>query len=481
MTDEVSKSISISFEIDELHFFKETGPMLNCTLEQWQQATRVVITSQLGYALKSLRQYSAAMRTFADTLSIPQDYSDCQILLDLLYLLPGTSPSKEELIRALDAVTADDSYTLIRRRTLANYRSYFKFDHYVWLFWKNATPEEKILYFPVYLWWKLTAVLPLRPTECVLTPRNCLSKDNGKYYLTVRRTKRKGTQQETRYSIEQDYEKEKYQITDVLGDQIAWYIENTRDTYISDIDVLFCKHSQFQTLNLSSQNDSHYTYANLRQCLGHFNERVLCEKYGLEIVGDVSSLEEQEIQKIQLGDTRHIAMVSLALSGGSPTICRELAGHESIEISAHYFSHVKSFLDALSYTGFQAEIDPPMTTRQFSCDRSFPVLNGYCQSANVKQGDFSPCGKAVSANGTIGDCTVCMHYLTRTSTSHLFTEQAERNLEQACQLLKYSLDQLHKGMGNEDTLLAVLDQLKTRSLSYLHASAVSRKIIEERL
>jgi len=42
-----------------------------------------------------------------------------------------------------------------------------------------------------------------------------------------------------------------------------------------------------------------------------------------------------EEQRINLGDTRHLAMISLIASGGSPVICKELAGHDS-----QYLMHV---------------------------------------------------------------------------------------------------------------------------------------------
>ena len=63
---------------------------------------------------------------------------------------------------------------------------------------------------------------------------------------------------------------------------------------------------------------------------------------------------------INLGDTRHLAMINLMLSGGSPVICRELAGHEDIDISSNYYSNLSTIVESAVYeychSGDQAAI-----------------------------------------------------------------------------------------------------------------------------
>lgn len=285
MTDEVHKGEIISFQLDEVQFVTETGPKLACTLQDYAQAMRIVITSRFGFSLRTLQSDAAAMRFFADGLMIPADYAQAQVLAELMALLPGTSSYRNEILCKIDDMSPF-AHTSGQQRSLAHYQSYLRFGALLANYWDTATPEERVLYFPVWYWYHITGVLPLRPTECVLTPRRCIYQADGRYYLEVRRTHKKGTRQEVRYRMEQDYVRCKYQIPEHLAVQILEYIAATEKTYQSDIDVLFCKTAQFTQAGILADNDNHYTYANLRQCLTYFYRNISHTEEGYqELVG----------------------------------------------------------------------------------------------------------------------------------------------------------------------------------------------------
>ena len=62
------------------------------------------------------------------------------------------------------------------QRSLATFESYFRFDEIVKRFWQESEDEsEKLFFFRIWLWWNVSGILPLRPREFVLTPRNCLT------------------------------------------------------------------------------------------------------------------------------------------------------------------------------------------------------------------------------------------------------------------------------------------------------------------
>ena len=56
-------------------------------------------------------------------------------------------------------------------------------------FFMNANEEEKIKYYPVYLWWKITSIIPLRPNEFIKIKKDCIEVDNDKYFLKLPRSK----------------------------------------------------------------------------------------------------------------------------------------------------------------------------------------------------------------------------------------------------------------------------------------------------
>lgn len=479
VTDEVRAVITINFTIDEVHFVREAAQKLGCTFSQYQQAMRVAITSRFGYSLRTLQDDANSLTRFANTLTVPECYTAAQLLIDLLELLPGQTTWRQKILEQLQDVPAPKKQSSRQRRTLAVYQSYFRFNDFLDRFWKEATLEEKDIYFPVFFWWKVTSILPLRPTECVLTPRNCIRKDDiGRYYLTIRRTKVKGTSQSVQYSIAKDYEKYEWRIPEPIAIEILRYIESTKDLYESDIDVLFCKSSQFAGLDITRSSNKHYTSDNLAQCLRHFYDKVLAKRYGLTIA-ECELLDNDEITRICLGDTRHIAMISLMISGGSPSICRELANHSDINISDHYCGNFETFLDLLSYERFRPqgtvpfELDVPLP----SIDRALPVANGYCQSPLAKQGNFSHCGTAISADGEFGVCEVCKFYLAKGGAVKI-KQSASNDLKQTLTLLRQTLRQLQHGYEVAEPLSCVLDRLRAEATRYCHTSAIERLLRE---
>lgn len=74
------------------------------------------------------------------------------------------------------------------KRELCDFYSYFRFDHVLELYWNsNLSEKEWLFYFPIYLWWKLTAIIPTRPREYLLLPRDCIYRENNNYYIKMRK------------------------------------------------------------------------------------------------------------------------------------------------------------------------------------------------------------------------------------------------------------------------------------------------------
>lgn len=140
---------------------------------------RVMLTSFVGMAAAFLIDLAREMRRFADQLenyTINYNNPICVYIEDFLELLPGESAWREQFLESVDVnAWARTHKRPANQRTLANYQSYFKFDRYLQEFWKIAAGAERLLYFPVYFWWELTAILPLRPIECVVNSTRLLA------------------------------------------------------------------------------------------------------------------------------------------------------------------------------------------------------------------------------------------------------------------------------------------------------------------
>jgi hypothetical protein len=338
-------------------------------------------------------------------------------IAEFLSLLPGGTVERdwieETLEKRVQAYRGDSGAE--GRRVLSAFNSYLQFNEILANYWQTACSDEKLFYFPLYLWWNLTAILPLRPTEFLLTPRDCI---DGKI-MTVRRTRLKGGGKVS-YRIAQDYDLHRYEITDALADELRKYVSMTEHALPTQIGTLFRLEPHYGYLNRGIDKiNRYYTYHNMRTCLDTF-------------FSDAVKPGECGIERIKLGDTRHLAMISLIISGGSPVICRELAGHADIEVSSRYYANISSLVECVTIARFRKSkgrnaefVGKSRYPLKRPCDM-LRLAGGWCDAESVKNGDIGECMKVVDGHGRIGECVSCGHYWPDVPgvRAHFFDENA---------------------------------------------------------
>jgi len=390
-----TKNVGILFDVDSV------SDWIGCTTSDYSKCIKLFVTFQLGklglIMLQSIVyqfRLLAAM-TAGDACRI-DDYLNHVIVF--LELLPAGCESRDYVIETLEERANHTSADTKKQRVLARFYTYLKFDEIISRHWNSIDQFQKIVYFPLYFWWKLTAILPLRPTEFLLTPRDCLQ---GKM-LTVRRTRLKGKGGHVNYNINGDYELRQYEISDQLASDLNAYINATDSLTPNKIDTLLIPVTGYAG-NDDVGDSRYYTYRRLRQCLLNFyNEIIFPSKADIDV--------------ITLGDTRHLAMINLIISGGSPTVCRELAGHADIDVSSHYYANISNLVECVTIErlrngrGGKAGIVGRPHYALTKPNAVHRVSNGWCDALSVKNGDVGECLKVMSNNGHIGECTCCGHF-----------------------------------------------------------------------
>ena len=255
------------------------------------------------------------------------------------------------------------------------------------------------------MWWNLTAILPLRPTEFLLIPRDCLDYKDGKCYITIRRTKMKGGNSKLTYRIDGDYEKKSYSITDDMEQEIRWYQDATSGMQESPIGTLFCREacSYYKRWDKGTAIDTAYNYDNLSNTLKIFYQEMLSGR--------------DDISEIHLGDTRHIAMMNLIISGGSPVVCMELAGHDDIDISSNYYANMAKLVECSTYEmyrknkkGAMAVVNGRKDYELTKTEALTRIKDGWCTSENRKVMMVDDCIMAMNSLGEMGDCHSCRYF-----------------------------------------------------------------------
>ena len=320
------------------------------------------------------------------------------------------------------------------RRKLPNESDIMTFDYYLKYFYKDKEIDEnmKLMFYPVLIWWKLTNVIPIRPVElCTKLKRDCLEEDedNDKYYLKVNRSKinvgkNKSNGRKRRIPL-----LNKLSITKDMFNLINEYIELTKSdtttkTLFSYKTLVKCREKcgiQGVTDFNAKINKNYFTPTNLSYLIDQFYEEVMQKKYSVNIIdnktkGLTSIYGSRILDKLDVGDTRHIAFTSLLLQGISPIEIAMLGGHTTLDAQYHYQGHAIFYADsqiinlttqrnivhesmdtALKDIVFKMPETPPRDTKE-----CIPTDDGvgYCMI------DLN--SKILSCTG--GDCTRCNHW-----------------------------------------------------------------------
>jgi len=212
----------------------------------------------------------------------------------------------------------------------------------------------------------------------------------------------------------------------------------------------------------AAERNRYYNYYNMKTCMAMFYQEVVepCEI---------------KMNRVKLGDTRHLAMVSLIISGGSPVICRELAGHSNIRISSHYYTNLSNLVECATIGRFRKA---KRKKGAFEGSSLYPITrpanmtrinDGFCDVPNLKDGDISECMKVVDEQGRIGECAGCKHYWADVQGIR-FELGKEENRKQRVDMdgafLIRAIETVRKGIGYEEDITAALLRLQHSCYQY---------------
>ena len=461
LTDELH-SYAIDFRFDAERFRLKAEMWIGCAEECYLECMKAYIAFQLGSCtLSYLKTIANGIKLLAGMTEEEAEMIDREErahIVGFLFLIPGGNDLKDKVIEALE----EQAWTVRSGtpRALADFPRYLYFNKSLDDFWTRATEKEKLFYFPVCFWWKLTAVLPLRVTEFLLTPRDCLSRRNGKFLLSIRRTKLKKGGRRLSYTVESDYFLQTYEIQEDLFRAVRAYREATAgDTPLPKLGTLLVPERPVSS--------GYFTYVQLSARL---------KRFCAEIPGDKDC-------PVRAGDTRHLAMISLILSGGSPVICRELAGHESAAVSSHYYANLSSIVESAVYeycrrrTAIASLEGFPRFPAALPAEK-VRVERGWCDVPGVTRGDVTECLKCCDRSGQIGNCVNCAHFYPDSPGLHLKLErESKAAVDGDGEYLMRMIELVRRGLGYEEDIAAALRRLQNSG--YRYASLLSEKYMEE--
>ena len=485
-TDEYS-NIGLHFTFN-VFSYKNYETVFGMSFPEFILYVKTFLVSLLGQnALSSIQTALLDLRhiTNADIDSIFGASENVKIMLPQLceefFLMLPNADENVELNRLIDAM---ESYADInfgsqgrKQRSLADFDTYFLFDEILRDYWRSPlSHEERMFYYPLYLWWRVTGVIPLRPREFLLTQRNCLFKSDADYYLRLRRNQLKGSARSISYKLSDDYSVDTYKIPTYLGEEFEKYIAATAKYENNDLDTLFVTDPHYKKWGQKKHDDSRFlTYSNMNTILKYFFKEVICGKYGIRVKNSINAghLPDGEIQYVHLGDTRHIALINLMQQGGTPVVAMLLAGHTNTITASHYYSNLENLIEVKTYRQYrkllsgnvQYQISAPLTPTKI---KEYTLLSngGRCYSPAYKTGQIDDCIAVIGDNGEIGYCPACEYYRKKNQSFFNSDDIYKRTLQDDCDALSKAVSLVRAGKGNIEDIGEVLLKLQASSTSY---------------
>ena len=525
--------LKLKFDFSELDFRRYAKNRFNCTFKEFKELAKAYIVTLIPHlSARSINRVishitTVAKRTDFFTTEKAEDFIDIDNskeftriestyfnAIEFFKIIPMNNSIEfteilEDIFWELTSLNKNNSR--LQRRALSDFYSVLLFDKVINYWWDNTENlDEKIAYYPIYIWWKLTSILPLRVVELSVLPYNCTYHKDDKYFVRVRRSMIKGKngsdkKQKIYHNLNSDYKIFEYEVTKDIFDILEGYKNiilqhNPDDSRREESDVLFDKKvliSHKKRLKMpanhsKSANMDIFTYIDLRNLLTLFYNKIISDKFGFNVVkkGIIESemldinkaMSLDKITKINLGDTRHIAMINMSLNDFNPILIKDFVNHSDINTTYHYSQNIEKVVKCMTYMKYQQLRKREANSSRFEINNGFSSIsvlsimdndsnfkevdNGRCYSTKFLKGDITDC---LTSGFEIGDCNSCDYFVQHTNYTDEQTTQKTETLENALKregfffanaLKKYSRD------SNDADFKKALLRLQTSASQY---------------
>lgn len=257
---------------------------------------------------------------------------------EILLFMDFAGIDNEDYRYALSTVTSED-----KARDIPSFGSVLLFDSLMQRYIKEdfkGGPYEIVV-----LWWELTKIIPIRPIEFFTLKKNCIFEKNGKKYIHIDRAKQQpGIKKQV--AILEDIQISEYLF--ILFNQFIQrhkdILQNNNYLFSADLYRFYYPSARLSRKGFMGRDQLYFIFR-------EFFLYIISKKYGYQIVrkGRDVELADNEIERIQPGDSRHIAFINMLLQNISPYTIAQIGGHTTINQQLHYFRHLEPFLTSKAY------------------------------------------------------------------------------------------------------------------------------------
>ncbi len=343
-------NFEISFEFDKCSYEKHIGKEFGISFETMKQMLKCYIAYCTGeYVFKTL---ASDITNVIKSFLCNYKEKNFKLTSTELYHVEDFLAFINTPNYMIDEVIANIKKKMPKKysaRTLSPLIHYLVIENEInRLYNGNISDEEFLKYFPIYFWCNITFILPLRATEMMVTPYDCLEIHDEEIILKVRRTVLKGGKHRVYYDVNKDYKVFSYHLREIINTQVFKNIQRYQDMtknhkrrFLFDYGVSFSN----EMLSLSGFNN----------LIKMFMDEKIINNTQYEFAKMVSGINEFEY--VTAGDSRPIAMANLFFQDAGADICRQLANHMTITTSEGYYTNISETLYYSSILQMQNKIN----------------------------------------------------------------------------------------------------------------------------
>lgn len=378
---------------------------------------------------------------------------DIGTIEDFLEFINTPDEQIDRIVKSIRRIKTESS----SQRKLSPIMNYLVIDDEInYLYSTDIDDETYKALFPIYFWVNITFILPLRATEMLVTPFQCIERKEGKVYLKVRRTNLKKGNRKVYYDVEKDYKIFTYEIPDKrVVENIEKYIRLTSE---HNRRFLF-EYNDFMVNDMVS-------LPAFNHLLAKFIEEYIVGNRKYDFVRYATKIKEFEV--VSAGDSRPIAMANLYFQNSGEDICRQLADHTNIDTSSGYYTNISETILNSSIIQMQKRINEKeqngIDDYFKSSNSSLDIDRSFCTSPK-REFDNSNIDDCVE-QGHMEDCIGCKFYIPSKMELDRFLSEQKRKADESAQKVIDFMNNTAKIKGKEISLSDLFLNVQTDATRY---------------
>ena len=459
------KKFGIDFSMDEVAYMRHFGREFGIAYATMADMLRCYAISILGgYIFPTINQKIASVKKFLTSYGqkrMVMSQEAAEAIQNFLLYIGTPEPMVIDITQRIHFTKAKTS----NPRELSHLINYLAIANEINDLYRSGLSDEEFKkWFPIFFWTNITFVLPLRATEMLVTPFECIRHEGYKTSITVRRTKLKVRKGVVYYEVERDYKEFSYEIPNTwIIETIERYQQMTSNhprKYLFD-------HTKYMINNMISLQSFNMLLADFisRHLIG--NPKYDYARYATGI---------KEFESVTAGDSRPIAMANLYFQDISADICRQLADHSQISTSFGYYTNVSNTIQCASVMQIQRRINQERyevgSAEIAHADNRIPKTYGgtksLCLSPLQPQitGNISDCIK----ENHLHECMGCRYYSPTESELKNALDERKKKLDNISKQLVEYIAETRVGKGERTDVDKLLLETHTSAIRFKRIS-----------